>query len=157
MAKYLLMLAALALAAFTQVPRGIEDPEAFVRAHYALYARAANDPPPEPAHIYSARLVPLFADYEAWARAHDDLVGSLDFDWWVNAQDWEIGDLRIVASETGPDRRAIIVHWTNYGRADTNRFLFVREGGRWYLDEVVNGSGGGDDGWTLTVLLRQRP
>ena len=24
------------------------------------------------------------------ARQHDDLVGALDFDWWINAQDWAI-------------------------------------------------------------------
>jgi hypothetical protein len=32
----------------------------------------------------------------------------------------------------------------------------VREGGRWYLDEAVEGTGSGDDGWTLSALLQSR-
>jgi hypothetical protein len=129
-------------AAFAQV----DDPRAFVAATYAAYERAANDPPAEPVHAYSPRLRALFAAYERWARAHDDLVGSLDFDWWVNAQDWEISAVAVAAGPGGRDRRSVIARWTNYGRRDSNRFLFVRIGRRWYLDDVVNGNGREPDG-----------
>jgi hypothetical protein len=157
MGKFFLILAALATMAFAPARRGVDDPRAFVSSVYADYARAANAPPAEPRFAYSPRLVALFAAYERWARSHDDLVGSLDFDWWVNAQDWEIHAVAVTPAPDGGGRRAIVARWTNYGRTDTSRFLFVRVGRRWYLDDVVNGSGRGDDGWTLSALLRERP
>jgi hypothetical protein len=135
----------------------VDDPRAFVAATYAAYARAANDPPAEPSHAYSPRLRALFTAYEQWARAHDDLVGSLDFGWWVNAQDWEISGVVVTQAPGGGNRRMIVASWTNYGRAERSRFLFVRIGGRWYLDDIVNGTGRGDDGWTLSALPRARP
>lgn len=156
MGRFLFFVAAL-LALPAAANAQVDDPRAFVAATYARYARAANDPPAEPAHAYSPRLRALFAAYERWARAHDDLVGSLDFDWWVNAQDWEISGVAVTEEAAGPDRRAIVARWTNYGRMDSSRFLFVRDHGRWYLDDVVNGTGSGDEGWTLSALLRERP
>lgn len=156
MGRFLTILAALlALPAAAQAQ--VDDPRAFVAATYAAYARRANDPPPEPAHAYSPRLRALFAAYERWARAHDDLVGSLDFDWWVNAQDWDISGVAVREEPAARGGRRIVARWTNYGRADASRFLFVRIGRRWYLDDVVNGTGSGDDGWTLSALLRERP
>lgn len=136
---------------------GVADPRAFVAETYAAYARAPNDPPPEPVHAYSERLVSLFTVYQVWARAHDDLVGSLDFDWWVNAQDWAISEVRVTQIDEGPGRRIVIARWRNLDRTDSSRFHFVRWRGRWYLDDVVNGTGSGSDGWTLSALLRERP
>jgi hypothetical protein len=152
---FLILAALLALPAAANAQ--VDDPRAFVAATYARYARAANDPPAEPTHAYSPRLRALFAAYESWARAHDDLVGSLDFDWWVNAQDWDIRGVTVGEEPAARGRRRIVARWTNYDRADASRFLFVRIGRRWYLDDVVNGSGRGDDGWTLSALLRERP
>ena len=154
MVKFLVTLAALAAAAFTDAPRGIEDPRAFVAGVYEAYRANPDAPPADPVHAYSDRLRGLFEAYEAWARGHEDLVGALNFDWWVNAQDWEIGPVSLVQFDAGPDRRVIQASWTNAGRADSTRFFFVRQNGRWYLDEAVNGRRG--EGWTLSELLRQR-
>jgi len=156
MGRFFLILAA-ALTWPAAANAQVDDPRAFVAATYARYARAANDPPAEPTHAYSPRLRALFAAYERWARAHDDLVGSLDFDWWVNAQDWEISGAAVTQAPAGRNRRAVTARWTNYGRHDSSRFLFVRIGGLWYLDDVVNGTGREPDGWRLSALLRARP
>ncbi|HWT11969.1 MAG TPA: hypothetical protein VN231_04385 [Allosphingosinicella sp.] len=137
--------------------RGVEDPRAFVQSTYDAYRRGGTDTPPEwPVHAYSDRLKALFDAYDAWARQHDDLVGSLDFDWWVNAQDWELRGVELSQEEEGPDRRTIVARFDNAGRTDINRFRFVREGGRWYLDDVVNGHRD-EEGWVLSELLRERP
>lgn len=157
MAKWILALAALLTAAFTPPPPGVDDPPAFVRDVFATYAEAPNRPPAEPRYAYSARLGALFTAYEEWGAAHDDLVGSLDFDWWVNAQDWEIGDVNVTGTEAAPERRVVTARWRNYDRTDSSRFVFLREHGLWVLDDVINGTGGGDDGWTLSELLKQRP
>jgi hypothetical protein len=88
---------------------------------------------------------------------HDDLVGSLDFDWWINAQDWELHEVALTERANGPNRRTIVARFRNIDRREEISFLFVRIGRRWYLDDAVQGSGHGGDGWTLSALLRERP
>jgi hypothetical protein len=134
--------------------RGVDDPRAFVAQRFAGYRSGTDHVPPDPVWAYSPRLAALFAAYNAWQRRHNDEVGSIDFDWWINAQDWELSDVSATQANTGPNARTVTAHWRNSGRADSSRFLFVRLGGRWYLDDAVNGSGHGDDGWTLSALLR---
>jgi hypothetical protein len=156
MARLWLILAALATAAFA-APRGVDDPRAFVARTYQAYQRGSDAAIEWPAYAYSPRLKALFDAYDRWTRAHDDLVGSLDFDWWINAQDWELHDVALSEQASGPNRRTIIARFRNIDRPEEIRFLFVRQGGRWYLDDAIEGSGHGDDGWTLSALLRERP
>lgn len=58
--------------------------------------------------------------------------------------------------EEGPGLRWVVTRFGNYDRHDEVRFRFVRQDGRWYLDDAMQGTGRGDDGWTLSELL-QRP
>jgi hypothetical protein len=156
MGKLFLILAA--LAAFAPAPmRGVDDPRAFVARTYQAYQRGPDTPIEWPAYAYSPRLRALFDVYDRWARAHDDLVGSLDFDWWLNAQDWELHDVAVTERAHGPNRRTVTARFRNIDRREEIRFLFVRQRGRWYLDDAVEGSGHGGDGWTLSALLRERP
>jgi len=156
MARLWLIVAALAIAAFAPAQRGVEDPRAFVARTYAAYQRGPEAAIEWPAFAYSPRLRALFGAYDRWTRAHDDLVGSLDFDWWINAQDWELHDVAVTERASGPNRRIVTARFRNIDRAEEIRFLFVRIGRRWYLDDAVQGSGHGGDGWTLSALLRQR-
>ena len=141
-------------AAQQQAERGVEDPLAFVAETYRAYRREPNGPD-WPAFAYSDRLRALFDAYDAWTAQHQDLVGSLDFDWWTNAQDWELGPVMLTETRERPDRRTITARFSNAGTPVVNRFIFVRQGTRWYLDEVVNGERG-EEGWMLSDLLRQR-
>jgi hypothetical protein len=50
----------------------------------------------------------------------------------------------------------VTARFRNIDRRDEVRFQFVRVGRRWYLDDAVEGSGHGDNGWTLSALLRSR-
>jgi hypothetical protein len=134
---------------------GVEDPRAFVQAVYDAYRAGPGAAPADPAFAYSHRLRVLFDAYEAWAARYDDLVGSLDFDWWINAQDWELGPVEVAEEAVGRDRRTVVAHFTNGGRAEVNRFHFIRQRNRWYLDDVVNGDGHAH-GWVLSELLRDR-
>jgi len=135
--------------------RGVEDPGAFVSRMFAAYQRAPDSPPPDPAFSYSDRLRDQFAAYNA-AFSGGDLVGSLDFDWWANAQEWRISQVAVTDEPGTGDRKTITARFNNYGRRDVTHFNFVRVGERWYLDDVVNGTGGGG-GWMLSALLRVRP
>ena len=151
----LMLVAALATAAFTQVPRGVDDPRAFVAATYARYQSNPNVPPPDQGFAYSEWLGGLFIAYDNWARAHDDLVGALDFDWWTNSQDYRISNVVLTERDGGADRRTITARFDNYDAHAEVRFSFVRAHGRWFLDDAAAGSG--PDGWTLSALLRERP
>lgn len=142
-------------AAFVQRIRqpGVSDPRAFVAATYARYRADPGVPPPDQSFAYSPRLRALFAAYDR-DLGGGDLVGSLDFDWWTNAQDYRIANVRLTERRHGPGRMTITARFDNYDAHEEVRFLFVRVGGRWYLDDAVHG---GAEGWTLSALLRERP
>jgi hypothetical protein len=133
--------------------RGVEDPRAFVAQRFAGYRGSTDHVPPDPVWAYSPRLTALFAAYDRWQRRHNDEVGSIDFDWWINAQDWELSGVSVSQADGGPNARIVTASWRNSGTADSSRFLFVRIGSRWYLDDAVHGTGHGDEGWTLSALL----
>lgn len=137
------------------VARGVADPLAFVAARYEAYRRDPEAPPDDPDFVYSDRLRALFAAYSAWTSQHEDLIGSLDFDWWTNSQDWRIDRVELAAREDGPGRRTIVARFRNWDQPREVRFAFVRVSGRWYLDDAS--SGGGADGWILSALLAERP
>ena len=142
-------------AAETPAVRGVEDPRALVADTYEAYRLSPDRPVPSPSFAYSDRLRALFDAYDAWQAAHQDLVGSLNFDWWMNAQDWAPVEPSLTESRDGPDRRTVTARFSNYGTSVVNHFRFIRQHGRWYLDDVVNGDGGAD-GWVLSELLRER-
>lgn len=146
--------AAFAVPAYRHAPaRGVADPRAFVAQRFAGYRSGTDSVPADSTWAYSPRLAALFATYDRWQRRHTDEVGSIDFDWWINAQDWELSDVSVSQADSGRNRRVVTARWRNSGRNDSSRFLFVRIGTRWYLDDVVHGSGHGDEGWTLSALL----
>jgi hypothetical protein len=155
---FLTMLVALAMpaAAVGAPARGVADPRAFVAQHYAEYMRGGDHEPTDPVRIYSDRLRGLFDSYNRWAHRHGELVGALDFDWWINAQDWELHDVAVTAAAQGPSRMLVTARFRNIDRREEIRFQFVRVGRRWYLDDASSPGGHGDEGWTLSALLRSR-
>ena len=151
--------AAPASAASAQAPasRGVDDPRAFVLSTYRSFARS-EESMPWPEATYSDRLRRLFAAYDAWTAQQQDLIGELDFDWWIDAQDWGIADVRVSETIESANRRIETVRFTHAGeRPDEIRLIFLRQNGRWFLDDARQGSGGNGDGWTLSALLRARP
>ena len=132
---------------------GTTSPRGFVAATYARYRAHPDVPPPDQSFVYSPRLRALFAAYDR-DLGGGDLVGSLDFDWWTNAQDYRIANVRLSERRPGPDRMTIIARFDNYDAHEEVRFLFVRIGNRWFLDDATHG---GAEGWTLSALLRERP
>ena len=132
---------------------GVSDPRAFVAATYARYRAHPDVPPPDQGFVYSPRLRALFDAYDR-DLGGGDLVGALDFDWWTNAQDYRIANVVLTERRQGPNRRTIVARFDNYDAHEEVRFLFVRQGRRWYLDDAVHRRG---EGWTLSDLLRERP
>jgi len=148
MAWFFLALAALALAAFGPAPRGVEDPRAFVQQRYSEYLRGN----PRSIHLddYASERLIALADALGEAEGGEDRLG---FDWWVNGQDWQLSDIRVTRIDAGPDDQIVLARFANFGREGVNRFHFVRQRGRWFLDDVQNVTGG--EIWMLSSLLRQ--
>jgi hypothetical protein len=99
------MLPAVLIAAeLAAAPAGISDPASFVTGVYQHYVKAqsahADYTPPE--SIFTARLSKLIRDDRKRAKGE---LGCLDFDFWVNGQDWTL---------------------TNASEFDTNRVFGVR-------------------------------
>jgi hypothetical protein len=125
---------------------GVRDPVAFVRARFAQYERG-EAPTSFPDHVFSARLQALF-------DALSNVEGGeerIDFDWWVDGQDFQIDQVRLKPAWLGRNRFNVHARWRNFGSDQNGTFLFVREGGRWHLDDVVSHT----TGWTLSILLEQ--
>jgi hypothetical protein len=146
-----------ALAGLVQEPAepvpypGIADPVAFMSARYGEYRRGVR--PSLPADTYaSARLRRHF--YAADEAAGGEEVDSLDF-WIDDPDEWVLSGLGLTLEPARTvDRQTVTARFRNEGRGVLLRFHFVREDGRWWLDEVVKP---GRRGWTLTQRLAIRP
>lgn len=125
---------------------GVRNPAAFVRERFARYARG-DSPAPWPTYAYSARLHGLFEALDARAGGGE----RINFDWWVDAPDWQIDNVRLRSAWPGRGRLNVHARWRVFGEERSGTFLFVRENGRWYLDDVASHT----TGWTLSVLLQQ--
>lgn len=128
----------------------ISDPKTFVTEVYANLAKNESYSPPD--NIYTPRLQGLWTRMEQ--ETPDDEVGTIDFEPWTNAQDWEIS--RVVVTEAPvehhDDRKIIIAQFRNADRQEVIAFYFEKVGTAWLLDDIA--SIGKDGGWTLSLLLK---
>ena len=126
----------------------IDDPKTFVTEVYKRYVAAQKGHEySAPEDIYTARLAKLIRDDRRKARGE---VGCLDFDFWVNGQDWVIKDLAVTSEDPGPDRKTVVAKFLNTGDPQEIHLEFQRVGGRWLLDDVRSLKG---EKWTLSQIL----
>src|SRR3984885_14215274 len=58
-------------------------------------------------------------------------VGLLDFDPFVDAQDWEISDFDIAANDTTPGKATATVKFTNFNKPVTGRLRLIKIKNDW--------------------------
>jgi hypothetical protein len=128
----------------------IDDPKTFVSEVYrrlvASQSTHSSYTPPE--DIYTPRLEKLLREDKRKAKGE---VGCLDFDFWINAQDWTITHLTITSTDEGPDRKTVIAKFRNIGEPQEIHFDFRKNAGRWLLDDVHSLSA---PPWTLSEILK---
>ena len=131
----------------------MSDPVAYVAGIYGRYVKAQQSHgsyiPPE--DIFTARLNKLMQRDRK--RAKGD-VGCLDFDFWINGQDWTIKNLKVTSGASDKDRSTVVAKFLNLGSPQEIHFDFSRIEGRWLLDEVHSLK---DPRWTLSEILRCTP
>jgi hypothetical protein len=127
----------------------IEDPVTFVKGVYDKLSTNSNYAEPE--DIYSPRLAALMALEKKEAGGE---VGRMDFDFWVNAQDWELGNIDVSGQpvEGAKDREIVVAKFKNGDRKQEIHFYFEKlSWAGWRLDDVRSFT---DDGWTLSLILK---
>jgi hypothetical protein len=130
----------------------IVDPAKFVTDVYnRIVATERRSPGYEPpADIYTPRLKALFAEDKRRANGE---VGCMEFDFWTNAQDWGLRNVRVTSQEVPdhPDRKLVIATFTNLRQPEEIHFDFQKVGGKWLLDDVQSLK---KEPWTLSKLLK---
>jgi hypothetical protein len=141
---------AVLLCAPAQAASPTNNPKAIVAAMYAQMVKTTTYTLPE--GIYTARLAKLFGDDQTDGERGGG-VGRLDWDAWVNGQDFQIKNVTVTSrpDEFRADRQIVQVNMINFGKAARVYFYFERANGRWQIDDI---RWTGKDGWTLSLVLK---
>ena len=130
-----MILAALALAAAPVAA----SPEAAVTAIYAPFRKPDTTDAAWERPIFTPRLKALTARWRA-VTLTDEVDDLSDFDWLCQCQDWEAGGLheRITARRVlGPGRlRVTVTLGKASGQRERLRFVLVRTGAQWLVDDI---------------------
>lgn len=142
----------------TPAAAGADDPAAVIRPLYARYLRNSgsdNFPPMPDRAPWSASLrQALVADEARWRRTQEVDPDGLDFDPFVNAQDWLISDVNVTTDSVVPQSHAVVrASFSNAGTHEEVAYDMVWEDGGWRVDNMR--SGGPPDGWDLRQLVNR--
>jgi hypothetical protein len=114
-----------------------------------IKARYADDPEPGAKARYSPRIQALWAACDLKEQASGD--PCIDFDIWVNAQDWEIKDLKVEQLKADDTSAHVLASFNNADRKETISFDLLRESQGWVVDEISTGCD------TLSGVLKGEP
>jgi hypothetical protein len=143
----LIVAAAFALSVTPAVAQSFATPEAVIEALYAGYG-PAYDYPPEATPLRSARLNQLFAKDAEEAKGE---IGRIDFDPFVNGQDYQLTKLEIAEPYYVAGKAVVRVTFENMGYPNELGFLLIEEDG-WKIDDVWNGEE--ESGYDLLDMLQ---
>lgn len=142
---FLIALAAPALA------QSFDTPKALLESIYQSYA--TDEFPEDSESIYSQKLKALFeADRE---RTPEGEIGAIDFDPFVNAQDYDLSNLDIGEPEITDNLATSTVRFENLGEKNTLVISMVKEADGWKVDDVQSTEG--EVQWKLSELLGEIP
>ena len=142
-----LFLVALPLAAACSAPAQAGDSAAVDAAVTALYAPYGAEAPDWDAvralKNYSESTETLIAQWEK-GLPEDEVTPLGDFDWLCECQDWDSSAFKLTIKPHGaPAAGKAEVSATialGYGETRAERFLMVKEGGAWKVDDLFSGS-----------------
>ncbi len=113
-------------------PKAIDsDPVSLITAIYQAYL----DNTPALDDIYSKRLQALL-DKDA-QETPEGMVGRIDWDVFVDGQDFDLSALKIVPVSQDASKAQIRATFINMGEQRNMLFDLVREDGHWRIDEIA--------------------
>lgn len=134
-----LTLAALVLLAGLVPAFAYDTPKALLEAVYAPYLAAPADwQERDETLLRSAELNALFAKDAEEAGGE---VGRIDFDPYINGQDWQLASLSIADPVVTGDTATAEVTFSNFDAPQEMSFSLVREADGWKVDNVVSHTG----------------
>lgn len=124
---------AFAAAFGTAQAQAFDSPQALLAAFYEPYL--ANEIPEDQSAFFSAELNALYAaDAE---NTPEGEMGALDFDPYIDGQDWDLGAFAIGEVEDNGDWATAEVSFTNFGEPRLLTYDLVFEDGGWLIDDVA--------------------
>lgn len=150
------VLAACSPPAETNTAAPADDPVTVVRPLYDRYLPGAPEtqfPDLKDQAPWSAAMKQAIVDQEArFAAVTDGDPEGIDFDPFVNAQDWQLAQLDVTAENVVAQQHALVrARFTNAGAAQEVDYDMVWEDGGWRIDNMHSGAGA--DGWDLRALV----
>jgi len=114
---------------------------AFVAAIYDAYVGKngngiAMDSDQKVQHYFEPSLAALILRDQKEAERRKE-VGTLDFDPFVDAQDWDIAAFNIVMNEKGSDRASATVQFNNFGKPQTIVLDLVKIKNEWKINDIT--------------------
>ena len=145
------LLAALLLPAAAQAQPVFEDARGLIEYAYAPYE--SGDFPEEITELFSPTLKQLWEGMSERSEASE--MPIVDFDPFINAQDYELSDLVIADPAIEGDQAMVAVSFANFGEPQELHFTLVRRAEGWKIDDIE--SVGGEYPWRLSELLAADP
>ncbi len=111
--------------------------------------RYADAPEPGAQARYSPRIEKLWAQ----CRKREKKTGDpcMDFDIWVNAQDWEIKNLKVDLLKNDGAATTVLASFDNFDRRENINFRLIKDKKGWIVDEIATGRG------TLSSVRQGKP
>jgi hypothetical protein len=128
-----LLVAAVSLLSIASLPLAAADQDA---AAY-ITARYADKPEPGAKARYSPRIVKLWAACTKKEKKTGD--PCMDFDIWVNAQDWEIKNLKIEPLKSDAKTAGVLASFDNFDRHEDINFRLIKDNKGWMVDDISTG------------------
>jgi hypothetical protein len=134
-----LILASVAFAAGATAADG--SARAFVTAIYDAYVGKngngiALDADQMVQHYFEPSLAALILQDQKEAARRKE-VGTLDFDPFVDAQDWDIAAFNVAMNDKGSDKASATVQFNNFGKPQTVVLHLVKIKNEWKIDDIT--------------------
>jgi hypothetical protein len=124
------------------------DPVSLITAIYQTY----QDNKPELPRIYSKRLQALIDKDEK--ETPEGMVGRIDWDVFVDGQDWQLSELKIALVSKSTARAEVRATFKNFSHPSDMLFELVLEDGHWRIGDIQKTL---KPRWTMSKILTDAP
>ena len=132
------------------------DPVALITAIYQTYAdntpSLGADAEPGLPHVYSQRLQALIDKDEK--ETPEGMVGRIDWDVFVDGQDWQLSELKIALVSKSATRAQVRATFKNFDHPSNMLFDLVLEDGHWRIDDIEKTL---KPRWAMSKILMDAP
>lgn len=154
MHRVVFVLLGLALAAASPLGDADSDPVDLISAIYQTYTDIApgEDGTPDVEGVYSERLQAL-VDKDR-KKTPEGEVGRIDWDLFVDGQDWQLSELKIVLVSKQAAQAQVRATFKNFGEPRDLLYTLVLEDGHWRIDDIEETV---KPRWTMSKILLDAP